>query len=152
MTDAIIEIDFKGQPLEIKRKTFDACPHSKVYVWENDRKITCQSCEAELDPFQVLLEMAYSVRKIILRDEQKVAFYEKQAEKYITWQACRSKISCAKGKEKGDLHGVHLNCPSCGAYGQLDTLTLPGKVTAFIDSVWYNNKMKHWECSECWLK
>ena len=90
----IIRVDFKNQPLEVKRKRYDDCSHSKLYVWENSRKVTCQACDAELDAFQALLDMAYKVRQAIQRDESKAAYYEEQAEKHVTWRACRKKRSC----------------------------------------------------------
>ena len=95
----IIQVDFKNQPLEVKRRKYNDCSHAKVCVFEASRKVTCQACDAELDPFHVLFEMATKTRRIIERDTAKAEYYEEQAEKHVTWRACRKKRSCPLLKE-----------------------------------------------------
>ena len=50
-------------------------------------------------------------------------------------------------------HGDKLDCPTCGAPGFLDIDTPSGeKLPDDKISVWFNNKLKHWECTDCMWK
>lgn len=48
-------------------------------------------------------------------------------------------------------HGDWVECPACGAAGQLDTRTPQGQPIPFEEWV-SNNPATGWECHECWLK
>jgi len=52
---------------------------------------------------------------------------------------------------EGVKHGDSFICPACGAPGVIDLGPLQ-KEPQFDHSIWYNQRMKSWECWECWLK
>jgi hypothetical protein len=54
----------KREPLlEPKRADYKACRHVRTTVDEEKRVVSCRDCEAQLDPFQVLWEMANKERR-----------------------------------------------------------------------------------------
>ncbi len=54
----------KREPsLSVKRAGYASCRHLTVFVDEEKRIITCRKCEAILDPFLFLLEMANRERR-----------------------------------------------------------------------------------------
>lgn len=53
--------------------------------------------------------------------------------------------------ELAAVHGMEVECATCGAPGQLDTKTQSGKECEFSKSVWWNTAGQC-ECWACWLK
>ena len=54
----------RPQPLwHIRERTSQTCKHSQILVDVESREISCEACEKVLDPFNVILEMAYKERR-----------------------------------------------------------------------------------------
>lgn len=73
------------------RAGYEACHHPRVWVNEEKRIVSCRDCETELDPFQVLWEMATKERRWLddmetweaMRDSRLSDRYDAEWQKHV---------------------------------------------------------------------
>ena len=69
-------IDFNPSRLPLKPKKNKFCQHRYVWVVEKTRMLTCRDCEADIEPFDFVLEWANS--GAILNNNRKWLLNEKK--------------------------------------------------------------------------
>ena len=75
----IITLNTKERPpVALKKKDFiHDCRHHDVVVDEKTRTVGCGKCGAQLDPIQVLIELAYRYREVDYKLRQMKEYEEK---------------------------------------------------------------------------
>lgn len=67
--DNVIPLHPERPPLDVKRSKPTGCYHRQVLVHEEPREVRCQSCNALLDPFDVIMEYAERERRFHFASE-----------------------------------------------------------------------------------
>lgn len=94
-------VEFKPKPteptLKIVERPWDACRHPNVFVDEDERKVRCQGCKAELDPFNVILAFARKERAWIVDVE--------------TWEARNTSILSDRYDQQWERDKAEIRMP-----------------------------------------
>jgi hypothetical protein len=56
----VIELKPHDPRHKLKRRQWTDCRHKLISVYENERRVECRTCGAQLDPYTILLEYAHS--------------------------------------------------------------------------------------------
>lgn len=67
--DNVIPLHPERPPLDVQRAKPMGCYHRQVVVYEENREVRCQSCNALLDPFDVIMEYAERERRFHFASE-----------------------------------------------------------------------------------
>jgi len=94
MSGKIIKLPTELRPVDVRCKDVYDCKHSSIIVDEQYRTAECAICNRQLDPIQVLLEMAYEYRTV----DYKLGQMRKYEEKLKADRERRAKRQAKKRK------------------------------------------------------
>lgn len=96
--DGVIVADFGSARIDLKKRTFNECRHTRVIVDPRLRRVECRDCGETLDPVEVLLQYANKERQFHYRREALDKMQERVRELATEEKRIKSRIMYAERK------------------------------------------------------